>query len=153
MSWRVADTAIKGADIVAPVIKKVTGGISDVVSPLVKEAKLIPGRVSTNIAAKKVAESTIESLPSTVAKTAARSGIDVADIQSLYKMPKGFKDTAKKLLKATQDFASGASKTNPLEIVGQPIVKLIKQAETFASDIGKRLVKWQINYQVLLLKN
>jgi hypothetical protein len=135
----IAETAIKGADTIIPALKKGADVVADVTKPIVEEAKLIPGRVATNIAAKKATEQAVKELPTKVAQTAARSGIEIPDIKYLYTIPKEFKATAKKLFQATKDFASGASKTNPLEIVGQPIVKSIKEAESFASKIGKKI--------------
>jgi hypothetical protein len=135
----IAETAVKGADLITPTLKKGLNTVTDVIKPVAEEAKLIPGRVATNIAAKKATEQTVKELPTKVAQTAARSGIEVPDIKYLYTIPKEFKETAKKLFKTTQDFVSGASKTNPLEIVGQPITKAIKEAENFASKIGKKI--------------
>jgi hypothetical protein len=74
-----------------------------------------------------------------LAQNAANEGIDIADIQELSKIDKTFKEPAKKLLNIVQKFARGETKTNPIEVVGQPIVNRIKQLESARGKVGQKL--------------
>ena len=115
-----------GRQTLQPTVNQVQQVISNTrkfVTPIAKEASRIPSRVSTNLAEKQAVEQSIKSLPSKLAQVAARDGVDVSDIRTLVSSStKGNKPLIKELATTTKNFASGTTKTNPIEVVGKPIV-------------------------------
>lgn len=114
-------------------------GIGNAVKPFTKEISRIPERVKTNIIEKKNIQNKIDTLPTKIAKDAAQDGLEVADIQTLYKIPRNQKTPLKKLAKITKDFAEGNTKTNPIEVVGKPIVNRLKELDQTRVKIGTEL--------------
>lgn len=119
-------------------ISELTSGIRDVAKPIIEEIKTIPAKARTNVAQIRATEATLKTLPK-AGETAVRSGVDLSDVKELYKMSKTVSPQYKKLVKVTQDFASGKSKTNPFEVVGKPIVQGLKKAQSNATKIGSEL--------------
>ena len=137
----VVDVAKQGADLVKTGASKTTGfiqGVKDVVKPLIQEAKTLPQKAKVNIAQTRATEATIKSIPQ-AGQTAVRSGVGLSDVKALYDLPKNVITKIKPLIKSVQNFASGKSTTNPLEIVGKPIVQAFKKAQSKASSIGSKL--------------
>lgn len=128
--------AIKGATEAvggfARGVKAVTTGAAEAVAQ-------IPSRVAINVAEKQAAREVIQQLPTKVAQKAAKSGVDVADIKTILQIPKTQKGPIKKLVQSVKDFASGASKVRPEEVVGRPITQAIKKLESIRGKIGKEL--------------
>ena len=110
---------------VADTTSKIAAGIKDVAQATGDNISKIPGRIATNVAETKVTAQAIKQLPTKIAKDAVGNGIDIADVKYLYKIPTAQKKPLQELFKATKDFVSGTSKTNPIEIVGKPIIKRI----------------------------
>ena len=118
---------------------KIATGIKDVAQSTGEHLSQIPGRIATNVEAGKATSEAIKQLPTTIAKDAVKNGVDIKDIKYLYKIPSEQKTTLQKLFQATKDFATGASKTNPIEVVGEPIVQKIKQLRTQLGAVGQKL--------------
>lgn len=124
---------------VVPPIKNLATGIKDVAVMTGEGLSRLPSRIATNVADNKATREIVESLPSKVAQNAARDGIDINDIKYLYQIPKEQKNPLRQLLKVAKDFESGVSKTNPIEVVGKPIVNRMNQLKTASENIGKKL--------------
>jgi len=120
-------------------IRNLTKGVGNVVGSTAEGLSRIPSRISTNIAEKQATRETIAKLPTKIAQRAVQDGIDLPDVKYLYQIPKDQKAPLRKLLKVTQEFESGASKTNPIEIVGKPITNRIKELESARGTIGQKL--------------
>ena len=118
--------------------KDITQGIKTVVKPLIEEGKTLIPKLKENVAQIKATESTISKLKP-AAQTAVRNGVELADVNTLNNITKASVSPFKKLLKVTQDFASGKSKTNPFEVVGKPIIQGLKMAQAKATTIGQKL--------------
>lgn len=119
--------------------KTAVGGVTDIARMTAEGASRIPSRIATNVAEQKAVRATIESLPSKVAKQAAQDGVDVADVKYLYDIPSTEKAPLKELYKAVKDFDSGVSKTDPIEVIGKPIIERIKTLESEAGKVGQKL--------------
>lgn len=124
---------------VADTTSKIAAGIKDVAQATGDNISKIPGRIATNVAETKVTAQAIKQLPTKIAKDAVGNGIDIADVKYLYKIPTAQKKPLQELFKATKDFVSGTSKTNPIEIVGKPIIKRISNLKTELNNIGQKL--------------
>lgn len=136
------DIGTKGLKTIEPVLdttKSLATGVKDITGMTIEGAKNIPSRIATNVAEKQVIRQSIKELPTEIARKAVQNGIDINDVKTIYSIPKEQKEPLKKLLQATKDFDSGVSKTNPIEVVGEPIVKRVKTLESEASKIGKEL--------------
>jgi len=132
----------KLGETIAPAIDtttKLAQGIKDVTVMTAEGVGRIPSRIATNVAEKQATKEAIATLPTKIAKQAVNDGVDIADVKYLYTVPKEQKAVLKTLLKATQEFESGVSKTNPIEIVGKPIVERIKQLESARGTVGQKL--------------
>ena len=135
----IAESGLSKVDNLATKAGEMTSGVRDIVRPTLETVKNIPQRASINMAERKAVEQTIQKLPTESAKVAVREGIELPDVEYLYQIPKSQKAPLNTLFKVVEDFATGKSKTNPIEIVGKPIVKRIQDLETRASTIGKQL--------------
>lgn len=136
------DIGTKGLKTIEPVFdttKSIATGVKDITGMTIEGAKNIPSRIATNVAEKQAIRQSIKELPTEIARKAVQNGIDINDVKTIYSIPKEQKEPLKKLLQATKDFDSGISKTNPIEVVGEPIVKRVKTLESEASKIGKEL--------------
>lgn len=119
----------------------VVSGLKNVGEMAINGAKRIPERISTNVAERQAFREVVDSLPSNTAKNAARDGIDINDIRSLYKIAPEQKGSLKKLAQVVKDFAEGNTSKNPIEMIGQPIVKKLRELEKQGSRIGQQLSK------------
>lgn len=124
-----------GTEAITPIVK----GTVDATKMVVGSAARIPGRVATNIAEKQAAETAIGQLPTKVAQQAARDGIDISDVKTIYQIPKETKKSARELTDTVMKFAKKETDINPIEIVGKPVVARMKVLESLKNDIGKRL--------------
>ena len=120
-------------------VSQATEKIKGAIPPIVEEVKRLPSRFQTNVAQKQAVQETISKLPSKVAREAAQDGLDMPDIKALYQIPKTQKASLKKLAIVVKDFAEGKTKTNPIEVVGKPIVNRLKELESTRVKIGKQL--------------
>mgnify|MGYP001616064091 CR=1 FL=1 len=107
--------------------------------PIVEEAKRIPARLQTNIAQKQAVQETISRLPSKVAREAAQDGIEAGDIRTIYNITKEQKAPLKKLANVVKEFSEGKTKTNPIEVVGKPIITRLKELESARTKVGAKL--------------
>ena len=121
-------TAIAGAKAAGEVVSPIIGGLTR-----------IPSRIGTNVAARQAFEQEIKTLPTKVAQTAARDGIDVSDIKFVYTLPKEGKSEFSALAKTAKEFEKNPRGTDPIEIVGKPIVSRLKELDSERSVIGKQL--------------
>jgi hypothetical protein len=140
---KVADVTRQGVDLAKTGATKTSNfiqGAKDVVKPLLAEAKTLPAKARTNIAHIKATEATIKGIPN-AGQNAVRSGVQLKDVKDLYKIGQTASPQLKKLVKVTQDFASGKSKTNPFEVVGKPITQGLKVAQGKATTIGSKIAK------------
>lgn len=130
-----------GADKVLQPVKGAVEGTKNIVGMVAEEAQRLPARIATNVAEKQAVRQTIQQLPTKVARQAAQDGLDILDIQQLYKIPVSQKASLKTLANTVKDFAQGKTKTNPIEVVGKPIVNRIKELESARGSIGQKLGK------------
>lgn len=142
-STELASKAVTGAGELAMNVTKpvanVVGNVIDTTKLAGQGAMRIPERIATNIAEKKATQQAINSLPSTYAKKAVQDGIDIRDINTLYSIPKEQKQVVSKLVKHVQDFEAGKAKTDPMELVGKPIVNRLKTLQSRQAIVGKKL--------------
>jgi hypothetical protein len=99
----------------------------------------IPSRVATNVAEKKAVEQTIKQLPKKTAQQAVREGVDIADVKFFTDLPKTQKHVIKKLATAVRDFESGASKVDPIEAVGKPLIDRLATVRKAQGEVGQKL--------------
>lgn len=136
---KIGANAIESAKPAIETVGNIATGVKDITQMTIEGAKNIPSRIATNVAEKQATREAIQQLPTQVAKNAVQNGVDINDVKYLTTITKEQKEPLKKLLKATIDFDSGVSKTNPIEVVGEPIVKRIKALEGEANSVGKKL--------------
>lgn len=143
---RVGSRVVKIGEDVIPVAKSAVKntknfatGIKDVAEMTARGVSKIPGRVATNVAESKSVMEAIKQLPTKIAKTAVQNGVDIDDVKYLYQLPKQQKQPLKQLFTAVKDFTSGTSKTNPIEVVGKPIVQRINNLKSSLGTIGQKL--------------
>lgn len=148
---------VKGAQIASNLVKtgaKATGQvvktgakaiadntIVDGVSTLAKSAtesvKRIPERMATNVAEKQATELAIKELPSKTAQTAVRDGIDIADVKEVSNITRT--PQVNKLIDTVKRFATGDKTVDPIEVVGEPMIKRVKTLDADRKVIGKQL--------------
>lgn len=130
------------ADVARPVLE--TAGtaaktIGNAATMAVEGAARIPGRLATNVAESVATREAINALPTKVAQTAVRDGININDVKLIYDIPATQKVPARELVQSVVDYVDGASKTNPIEVVGKPIVERIKFLNKQRGTIGQKL--------------
>lgn len=149
LAWALGKTIGKGADYVSRITPKIntsklgsytekaveTGkrlmtGIKDTAWVISEQVWRIPSNIKTNVATQKATQEAINRLPSKIAQTAVRDGVDIADATQLPKVISKIKPQAKELLKTIRDFEKNPRGTNPIEIVGKPITQKLKQLES-----------------------
>jgi hypothetical protein len=136
-----ADVIKGGVDKALQPVRGVVEGTRDVVGMVAEEAQRLPTRIATNVAEKQAVRQMIQQLPTKIARQAAQDGLDILDIQKLYKIPASQKAPLKTLANTVKDFIQGKTTTNPIEIVGKPIVSRIKELESARGTIGQKLGK------------
>ena len=128
---------------------KVLSRAGEAVAPLVKGAgevvestgvTRLPSNIATNVSSKIASEQAIKSLPSKVAQTAVRDGIDINEVKTLINTVKqNTKAQMKNLFTTAKKFATDKTGTNPIEVVGRPIVSAIQKLDTARKNIGSQL--------------
>lgn len=111
-----------------------------------EKAGAITERVGTNIKTKLVESEAISKLPTQVQRTAVRQGVEIADVSEINRF---FEDavtsqTSKPLYKELADTAkafseAGGRGTDPIQVVGKPIVERIQFLNSNLGKIGKQL--------------
>lgn len=135
----ITGTAGNLTDKLANKVTPLVEGASDVLSPAIEAVKRVPSRVKTNITQIKETEKAIKSIPNTLGQNAIREGVDMEDIKDIISIPEKVKPNLKKLYTATKDFVAGKTKVNPIQAVGKPVVKRIKDLKVQVSDLGRQL--------------
>lgn len=119
---------------------KLFGKVKTATDPITGEIARIPSRIATNYAEKQAVETSIKQLPSQVAQTAVRDGVDIVDVKTIISSAKQVNKSAlRELVTKVKNFASGVSKENPIEVVGKPIVAGLKRLEKYRVVVGKKL--------------
>lgn len=139
----VTDTAGK---VIEPVVD-VAGGVKQMAKEGVESLKQTPARIKTNIAEKQAFEQEVASLPLPTAQRAVREGIDIADTKQILDV----KPTpqARKLIETVKQFADRSTKTDPIEVVGEPIVARFKNLNKQKAVIGQELGEASKNIGIL----
>ena len=114
-------------------------GAEDLTKSAVDSVSRIPARVATNVAEKQALNKSISELPTSVAQTAVRDGLDKKDVKSLYQIPKTIKPQAKELVDTVKKFAAGETNIDPIEVVGRPMVAKLKELDSLKGAIGQKL--------------
>ena len=120
-------------------VKDVAKGTAGTVANAAEYVSRIPGRVGVNVAEKQAVREVIKSLPDGVARKAAQNGIDVSDVKHLISIPRDQKAPLKKLYSVVKKFSKGDTSTNPIEVIGRPIIGRLKQLESARVKVGKKL--------------
>lgn len=131
-------------NIIKDTTTKTVGAVERGLQPakgFTSELSRIPNRILTNIAEKQTTQAVINKLPTKIARQAAQDGLDVADVNFVYKIPKIQKTPLKQLANTVKNFAEGKTKTNPIEVVGKPIINRIKKLEIQRGVVGEKLGK------------
>ena len=140
----VEGTLGKAKQVIEPVtsaIKTTAKGFKDITGQTVESVSQIPSRIATNVAEKQASREAIKALPSKVAQKSVLNGVDINDAQVLYKkVTPDQKPIIKKLVDTAKEFEQGG-KTDPIEIVGRPIIERMKVLNKDAGVIGNKLSK------------
>lgn len=138
------DVARAGVDMVKTGAKATPGLVKATAQGAVDMTKMaggglarIPARIGVNVGEKQAVEKAITSLPSKTAQTAVRDGVDIVDAKVLPELVKT--PEARNLIQTVKDFASGNRKVDPIEIVGRPIIKRVKELTRQGKIIGAQL--------------
>lgn len=114
-------------------------GVENITKSAVDTVSRIPARITTNIVEKQALNQSISELPSKVAQTAVRDGLDIVDVKSLYKISEVVKPQAKELVDTVKRFAAGDKSVDPIEVVGRPVVARLKELDSLKGTIGQKL--------------
>lgn len=123
--------------------------VSGVATPLIEKVKGVSRNVVTNVEEAKKTESIIKALPTKIQQNAARTGIDIADINTLSRIDKANLPEVKQLVEAADAFARGTSATDPQEIVGKPLTAKILELAKRQEEVGQRLGEISKNLGIL----
>jgi len=137
-------------DIAKPVIdavKPVAQGTVDLIKMAGKGAAQIPDRIATNVAEKQAVESAITALPTKTGQNAVRNGVDIIDVKNLADIPAT--QETRNLIQTVKDFAAGNTKTDPIEVVGKPIVDRLKELDKTRQEVGAKLGNASKNIGIL----
>ncbi len=124
---------------VGEAVQPIATGVADVTKMATQGVGNIPARIATNVAEKQASELAIKQLPSKVAQQAARDGIELPDIKTIYNTPKAVKPIAKELVDTAVKFAKRESDVDPIEVVGRPIIAKVKELESLKGTVGQKL--------------
>lgn len=137
---RVADSTMDVARQVPSTAKNLAVGVKDITKMTAGGASRIPSHIATNVAEKQAVQATIAKLPTNLAKRAVQDGVDLPDVKYLYSIPKSqVTPEMKQLVETAKKFAVTKTGTNPIEIVGKPIVAKIKQLTSEQGRVGQKL--------------
>ena len=118
---------------------KVAAGASTIAKSATEGIARIPERIATNVAEKQAIAAAIEKLPSQAARRAVQEGVDIADARSLLAIAPEQKPLIRKIYDSVKAYVSGESKTNPIEIVGEPIVQRVNFLRREQVSVGRAL--------------
>lgn len=132
----VGNVASKTSEIVSDVYGGAKTLGKDILEPVVKA----PQRLATNVAEKQAAQAEIQALPTPQARNVVQEGVDVADARDIINITERTKSPKlKELVTTVEKFADGDKSTDPIEIVGKPIIEKLKQTEKLKASVGKEL--------------
>lgn len=121
---------------VAPITEGVSTLTKDIINPLVKA----PERLATNLAERQIQQASIKALPTKQARNVVNEGVDITDTKDIINLAKESKTPElRKLFTTVEDFVSGNKKVDPVEIVGTPIIKKLKESEKLKNVVGTQL--------------
>lgn len=137
------DDAARAIKEAAKAVSEKTQGATDIVKMAGENLARKPEQIATNLAARKAQESAISALPTKIAQTAVRDGVDIGDVDDIYKIAQTAKpqtkETAKNVAKSIIDFAGRKTKADPIESVGKPIVAKLKELNKQKGIVGQKL--------------
>lgn len=117
--------------------------VTDITRPVTEKTQPILSRIGTNIRERRAQTQAIRELPTETAQTAARQGIDVNDVRFFtdeIAEGAGDKTLYRELLDSAKAFQEDPrAATNPIEVVGKPIVERLKVLESERGRIGQAL--------------
>lgn len=139
------NTAQTIANIQENGVKSVLPSVNDVIdaAPAPKfiktRAKDIAENVKINRADKAKQNAIIEQLGSETSKSAARAGVEIADINTIKGFDKANIPSIKKMVQMAEDVQNGKTGVDPLDVVGEPIRKKVINLSERADEIGQKL--------------
>jgi len=137
---KTADVTKAGVNAVGDIAKPVVGGVGNIAKPVTDTITDIPRRVSANMDAGRATREAIEQLPTEQARISVRDGIDINDVRQVYKTTDPTTQAKfKELHEVVKQFEADPSKTNPIEIVGKPIVSRLRDLDSRMTTVGKEL--------------
>jgi ribosomal protein L17 len=138
-----ANATIKTAKATKDAIQNTAEGIKDVTGGMVKNIKTKTGDVIENVKINRVEKAKqnaiVESLGSETKKSAARSGIELSDINTIGEFDKKNIPAIQKMVQMAEDVQNGKTGIDPLDVVGEPIRKRVLNLNERADEIGKKL--------------
>lgn len=138
-----AKAVATGVKDTASAIADTTGAIKDTASGLMKKASTkisdTVDNVKINRADAAKMNKVIEDLGSETKKSAARSGVELADINTISQFDKANIPAIKKMVTMAEDVQNGKTGIDPLDVVGEPIRKKVLNLTERADEIGKKL--------------
>lgn len=138
-----ANATIKTAKATKDAIQNTAEGIKDVTGGMVKNIKTKTGDVIENVKINRVEKAKqnaiIENLGSETKKSAARSGIELSDINTIGEFDKKNIPAIQKMVQMAEDVQNGKTGIDPLDVVGEPIRKRVLNLNERADEIGKKL--------------
>ena len=137
------NTITKIADTIPPGGGGTGGGIIDAATGMIKNAKTkiadTVDNVKINRAENAKMNKVIEDLGSETKKSAARSGIELGDINTISGFNKQNIPSIKKMVQMAEDVQNGKTGIDPLDVVGEPIRNKVINLSERADEIGKKL--------------
>ena len=123
--------AIKNSKVIST-----TGDIVDAAKTRVADTL---ENVKINRADKAKQKAIIEQLGSETGKSAARAGVEIADINTIKGFDKANIPSIKKMVQMAEEVQNGKTGIDPLDVVGEPIRKKVLNLSERADEIGKKL--------------
>lgn len=146
---KTAETSVAAGKGAVDVTKQVLDKTAGVTKPIVEKVKGVGRNVVANVEDAKKTEAIISALPTKIQQNAARTGIDIADINTLSRLDKTNLPEVKQLVDAAEAFARGTSATDPQEIVGKPLTAKILELAKRQDEVGARLGEISKNLGIL----
>lgn len=138
-----ANATIKTAKATKDAIQNTAEGIKDVTGGVVKNIKTKTSDVIENVKINRVEKAKqnaiVEGLGSETKKSAARSGIELSDINTIGEFDKKNIPAIQKMVQMAEDVQNGKTGIDPLDVVGEPIRKRVLNLNERADEIGKKL--------------
>lgn len=146
---KTAETSVAAGKATVDATKQALEKTAGVTKPIVEKVKGVGRNVVANVEDAKKTEAIITALPTKIQQNAARTGIDIADINTLSRLDKNNLPEVKQLVDAAEAFARGTSATDPQEIVGKPLTAKILELAKRQDEVGARLGEISKNLGIL----